>query len=162
MIELTSIEIVLENCECYEFPANDLGEFELKDITTSVERYAMNCVSKNQSVSTVVMEIFSDHSTQKATFDANETIDVFERINNDSDITQICLHYIDGTQETLLVDWDDAEDTYRNVNQTSYINKCGWLYLVISKELTVTDVFPSAAYNDDIESLEMHRELIQG
>lgn len=162
MIEVTSIEIVLENCECYEFPATDLGYFAFNDITTSIGRCAMNMVSKDQYVGNVVMEIFDNHRIQKDSFDTNKDRDIFKRINDDPDITQICLHYIDGTEETLFVDWDDEDDAYHNSNQTSYINKCGWLYLVISKELTAADVFPSAEYNDDIESLELRRELIQG
>lgn len=160
MLELDRIEIVLENCECYEFPATDLGYFTLSDITTCIGRCAMNMVAKDLYVGTVIMEIFNNHRIQKYDFDANQNIDVFKRINDDKDITQICLHYIDGTEETLFVDWGSAE--YTNPNQSSYINTCGWLYLVISKELIVNDVFPSAEYNDDVESLKLRRKLIQG
>ena len=161
MLELTSIEIVLENCECYEFPATDLGSFALNDITTSIGRCAMNMVSKDQCVGNVVMEIFDNHRIQKDDFDANKDIDVFKRIDDDPDITQICLHYIDGTQETLFVDWGNDEE-YKNSNQTSYINDLGSLYVVISSKTSVREVFPMEDYNDDLERLKIHRLLIQG
>lgn len=160
MIEVTSIEIVLENCECYEFPATDLGYFVLSDITTSISRCGMNMVSKDQYVGNVVMEIFDNHRIQKDDFDANKDIDVFKRIDDDPDITQICLHYIDGTQETLFVDW--GMEKYSNSNQTSYINDLGWLYVVVSSKRHVNEVFPLEDYNDDFEGLKTRRLLIQG
>lgn len=160
MLELDSIEIVLENCECYEFPATDLGYFVLSEITTSIGRCGMNVVSKDQYVGNVVMEIFDNHRIQKDDFDANKDIDVFKRIHDDPDITQLCLHYIDGTQETLFVEW--RLEKYNNSNQTSYINDLGWLYLVISSKKDVYEEFPMEDYNDDLEGLKTRRLLIQG
>lgn len=161
MIDVKSIDIVLENCEVYTFLKEDIGYFELSDIREEIFRCASNAISKHKTAHCVNIELFNNHRLQPITFNENEKTDVFKRIFEGNDITQIHIRYEDKTKEFYLVDYNELNEALGapNKNQKSYISDLGNLYIVISAKEQLEDVFNKEEINDK-EVVEYHKEMI--
>ena len=161
MNNVKSIDIVLENCEVYTFPKEDIGYFEISDIREKIFRCACNAISKYKTAYCVNIEIFDTNRLQEDCIDSNVVADVFARIANHNDITQIHIHYEDDTEEQYLVDYNELNEALGapNKNQKSYISDLGNLYLVISEKEKLEDVFNKEAINDK-DVVNFHREMI--
>lgn len=161
MSSVKSIDIVLENCEVYTFPKEDIGYIELSDIREEIIRCACNSINKYKTIHCVNMELFDTHRRQEYCFDSNVVADVFERIAEGNDITQIHVKYEDDTEECYLVDYNELNEALGAPNkyQQSYISDLGNLYIVINEKEQIEDVFSKEEINDK-EVLEYHREMI--
>lgn len=161
MNNVKSIDIVLENCEVYTFPKEDIGYFEISDIREKIFRCACNAVSKYKTAYCVDIELFDTNRFQTTTFDENNKTDTFKRILEGNDITQIHISYEDDTEEQYLVDYIDLSEALGapNENQKSYISELGNLYVVISEKEQFEDVFNKEEINDK-EVVDFHREMI--
>lgn len=150
MNNVKSIDIVFENCEAYTFPKEDIGYFEISDIREAIFRCACNAISKYKTAYCVNIEIFDTNRLQEDCIDSNVVADVFARIANHNDITQIHIHYEDGTEEQYLVDYNELNEALGapNKNQKSYISDLGNLYIVISEKEKLEDVFNKEEINN--------------
>lgn len=156
------VEFVFENCESFEIESKYFGGFQMDNITTSIARIACNSISKMQTVHTVVFEIFGEANVQYSAFGGAEKEYKLHRISEWNDITQLTLHYDDGTKENFFVDYDDGGNDglgAENKNQKSYISAPGNLYLVIEKDKDVFDYFDKDEVNNE-ESVESIRRMI--
>lgn len=161
MNNVKSIDIVLENCEVYTFPKEDIGYFEISDIREEIFRCACNAINKYKTAYCVNIEIFDTHRFQTITFDENNKTDTFERILEGNDITQIHIHYENDTEEQYLVDYNELNEALGapNKNQKSYISDLGNLYVVISEKEKLEDVFNKEEINNK-DVVNFHREMI--
>lgn len=161
MNSVKSIDIVLENCEVYTFPTEDIGYFEMSDIREEICRLACNSIEKDKTVHCLKMEIFDTHRLQEDYFDINVVADVFKRIAEHNDITQIYINYEDGTEEQYLVEYNELTEALGapNKNQKSYISELGNLYVVIDKDITIEDVFNMKEINNE-EAVKFDREMV--
>ena len=161
MNNVKSIDIVFENCEEYTFPKEDIGYFEISDIREKIFRCACNAISKYKTAYCVNIELFDTNRFQEDCIDRNVVADVFARIANHNDITQIHIHYKDGTEEQYLVDYNELNVALDapNKNQKSYISDLGNLYVVISEKEKLEDVFNKEEINDK-DVVDFHREMI--
>jgi len=141
MNQIKSIELCLENCEVLKFEADQIGRFEVKNIKNEISRIALNSISKLSTCEEFIIQISSKANISESylTTWSNNNVLPFERINNGRDIVSVTINYEDGNKENIYVDWDG---TYcENYLQSSYINKAGDLYIVVSKNKNVKDVF---------------------
>lgn len=161
MNNVKSIDIVFENCEVYTFPKEDIGYFEISDIREKISRCACNAIDKYKTTYCVNIEIFDTNRLQEDCIDSNVVADVFARIVNHNDITQIHIHYEDDTEEQYLVDYNELNEALGapNKNQKSYISDLGNLYIVISEKEKLEDVFNKEEINDK-DVVDFHREMI--
>lgn len=160
MSTVKSIDIVLENCESYTFPKEDIGYFELSDIKEEISRCACNAICKNKIAYCVSIELFDTNRMQQHSFKTEEEqTDVFKRILEGNDITQIYIRYEDDTEECYLVDYNELNEALGAPNeyQKSYISELGNLYVVISEK--EQDVFSKEEINDE-DVVSFHREMI--
>jgi hypothetical protein len=111
---------------------------------------------------TIALEIFSEANVEYNPFGSLETNKKFDRITSWRDITSIILYYDDVKEESYYVDYIDEHEGAlgtENVNQKSYINSLGNLYLVIASDKNIADFFDT----DEIEckdSLDFSKTMI--
>ena len=153
MTDVKSIEFGFENCECFTIDAKYFGTLELMDFQTQIRRNACNSISKTNFVNTVAMEIFSEGNGDYHPFGIeNEAMKFFDRLQEYNDIVDLTITYSDDTVESYYVDYDEGEDDSLgapNINQHSYMNKFGDLYIVISKDKNIFDFFDEEMINDE-------------
>jgi len=160
MNSVKSIDIILENCEVYTFPKEDIGYFELSDIREEIFRCAINVINKYKTAHCVNIELFNTNRFQTNIFDEDDKTDTFKRIFEGNDITQVHVKYEDNTEEQFLVDYDELNEALGapNKNQKSYISDLENLYIVISAKEQLEDVFNKEEINDK-EVVDYHREM---
>lgn len=150
--EIEKVEIVLENCEVITVVGKYIGDFSCEDIKHSISRIACNSINESY-----ICKNFSMSIHRSCALNDNEewtmgTIDrkrnPLERINKYRDITSIYIYFSKDQEnpKCIYVKWnDDCE--WSNYYQKSYINRLGDLFIVISKDLKLEDVF-------DLEEIE--------
>jgi hypothetical protein len=161
MKDIKSIEFIFENCECFTIDAKYFGVFEMSDIQTKIGRIAVNSIAKFTCANHVAMEIFSE-ADDKYNFYNEEMASKLERIRKHSDITSICLTYDDETEEIYYVNYKDeteGELGTPNVYQKTYLSKSGNLYLVISENNNIEDVFDMTELNDKT-TMNLNKKMI--
>lgn len=143
MKEVKSIELVLENCEMIEIKREHIGSFNLSNIRRSISRIAANSICDSLSAEDAFIQISSKANTINSysfTWDDNKILP-FDRLTQHKDITAIEIHYEDGSNEYIYVNWGGKSD-YTNLYQTSKINQhTGDLYIAISEKYKVDDYF---------------------
>lgn len=124
MDSVTKIEIVLENCDCITLDPKEVEYLTFDDITidiSSISRYkpvvnAKSFIMKlNEKANRKYDSIFEDSF-------ANHDYDVFNRLHNTGDITQIHLTDIKGEEQMFFINWE-GEQPYINVGQFSVKGK---------------------------------------
>lgn len=153
-MKLKEITFVLENCDEITIDGKHTGIFVVDDIKTSIERVACNAILKMKIPKTFVIEIHKDANVMRNAFGCNELKkqSVFERFLEWQDVTQIEFTLYDAYSEEpenpetekyhFWLDWEDNginEDA--NINQKTYVSKNGHLYLVVSKDKSIEDMF---------------------
>lgn len=138
------IDLVFENCEWVRF-TEGVGHFHLGKFETSVDRVAMNSIRKHTLVKEVAMQISKDAKYERDKNFSDDT-PIFERIIKWNDITHIDIGYVDGSEESYYVDYEEPEGEEDmlgapNINQKSVISDGGNLYIVIHKEKDIKDCF---------------------
>ena len=150
---LNKISLVLENCEVIDIDGKYIGELDVGNIQTSISRIACNSISKMKTCDNLVLSIHRDANiiNKPFGFDSNQT--VFDRLK-DCDITAIDIHYDDvndHSDENIYVPYNEEREgqlgspnTYMTVKK----NKFGDLFLVISEDKTVDDIFQDENINN--------------
>ncbi|MBP2657918.1 MAG: hypothetical protein H6Q69_950 [Firmicutes bacterium] len=133
---ITSLKLILENCESISFPAKCIKSIRVDDIRTNFDYsdgYYSEYIKANQINITIdtqanLIVAYSDG------FPLPERKLPFDRIMRHNDITHIKIAYNDNTTEDISVNWqDDDEGNYdNNINQFTTTNSCGDLWISIS------------------------------
>lgn len=117
---LVRIDIVLENCEEFNIPADCITDFVIKsNVFFSLKSRKVELHSSQirvRSVELVIKDLDEIFPSRVMGFLANSLIK--ERITSEGDITQIHCHYIDGTVVWFHVPWgseDDESNPYQEV-----------------------------------------------
>ena len=155
MNTVKKIELVLENCEVLEFEPKFFYECTLEDIKEKVRRDACNSISKIKSAGLIMLAINKEadriNKPFGAEFENPETI--FERLTKYNDITSICLTFEDGIEERYYVNYDEGDKEGMlgapNINQDSFINEHGHLFLTICADKKLKDLFDEDALKED-------------
>ncbi len=159
---IRSIEFVFENCEFIEFDAKYIGRFSLENITRSIRRIAVNAIKDITEVGDVVIEIFSEGNEDYSCY-GSIPAKKFNRILRHNDITRIVVHYNDGSDGEFFVNYDEGAFEGKlgapNIFQSTVLSSLGNLYIVISNDFSVTEMFDQSS-ND--EQLMYHRKKLHG
>lgn len=131
MKEVSTIELILENCEVISLTPEDIGAFRLVGITEDIARIACNFIGNMKRCSDFFIELLprADRLMQNG-FD--DDISVFERIEKYSDITFVDICYTDGSCDSVWLAWGDDEQC--NDWQHSYRSKNGVLYVYVKQD----------------------------
>lgn len=152
MKSVKTVEIVLENCEEIRLPIYVFGEFSFESFKESISRIANNAICKTVTANEIAIEIFSEANNFKEASILWDKCNIIERLYKYNDITQFNFIYEDGTEECILVDYYSSTDALGapNINQTSFLSDLGNLYIVISKNKTVHEVFGKEINDSDL------------
>ncbi len=163
MLDITKITITYENCEVMDFMPEDFGTFLMADIHEEIHRIALNSIAKQKIAGTVAFEIFGEADTTYDSFGEESKDTKFARIIHWNDITAIDLTYDNGITEEYFVDYkEEIEGALGspNVFQKTYVSGLGNLYIVISKEKNVRDMFPEEK-TEDFEVISFRKKTIR-
>lgn len=163
MENIKYITIDFENCECITFPITVFGECHLDNISTSIDRVAMNAICKSVFARTIALEIFfpeaENEYVEREFF--GEKYTVLQRLTSYRDITHITLTYQDDSKETFAVDYEDevkGQLGSDNKNQKNYVSECGNLYIVIDENKGFKDFFNIDLINNK-ENIEFKKDM---
>lgn len=141
--QVESIELHLENCENISIKKNHIGFLDIKNVSKSIARRALNSVSEEVTSSGFAVEISAKAnvaSSYSVTWEGNET-KPFERIRRQSDIVGVQVQFDNGEEEYILLPWNGESDA-DNSNQKTIINeKTGDLYVVVNEFESLESVF---------------------
>lgn len=155
MKEVKSIALVLENCEVITIAREHIGKFHCKDITSTIARIACNSISKKQYCGEFYLEMHKNADGHYSSFGEESDETVFKRLAYD-DITRIKIIYEDDTVEYYIMPWEDADITgCNNEYQTSYVSKCGNMYICICRDKSIEDMVDF----DSIDNLPVMESL---
>ena len=157
-MKLKEITFVLENCDCITIDGKYIGDFLVEDIRTSIRRIACNAIDKMDIAHTFAIEIHKDANKERCPFGFVEDKELtFDRLISYDDITSIDFELIEDYVEegepiiehyNYFVHWTGESD-YVNDAQKSYISKSGNLYIVISDDKNIEDLFDKESIDDD-------------
>lgn len=150
--EIKKIEIILENCEVITVDGKYIGDFNCNNIEYSINRMGCNYIGETYTCKDFSMSIHKDcglNNKEEWSFGIfDRKSNPLKRINDYKDITSIRIHFTDDKKDAkqIYVKWGGDND-YINEYQESYINKFGDLFIVVSKDLKLEEVF-------DLEEIE--------
>lgn len=140
MSTIKTIELILENCETIDV-TNAVGDFQLNDIHVSVHRIASNCIAKVLLAKNVFIQLYKDGEFNPHLFD--DKLTPIERLKTYRDITSVVVTYVDGTEETYAVDYDEGEEEgllgAENINQQCRETETS-LFILISASQKLEDM----------------------
>ena len=157
------ITIEFENCEYITLPITVFGKCHLGNISTSIDRIAMNAICKTVFAREIALEIFFPEAESEyiASEFFGEKYTILQRLTSYRDITHITLTYQDDSKETFVVDYEDEVEGQLgsdNKNQKNYISECGNLYIVIDVNKGIKDFFNMVLINNK-ENTELKKDL---
>lgn len=131
---LKNLEIVFENCEVFNVPANGIEWLGIEKIThdfiVHVNRYNKGKFTNKGEITsfsnckrvTILLNKTGQRakSNFKEIYKENESCLLKDRLKS-KDITQLEFHFADNTMLNVLVPWEDGESEY--VNKLIKINK---------------------------------------
>lgn len=156
---IKGINLCFENVESVYVPANCIGLFYMDKIYGRIRYADMNKISLSEYCNLVTMEIFQEVNDVKQgyCFLGAEFDDIrytpFERIGRYNDIVCIEICFDDGEKRTYYVDYVEKDENMigaPNINQKTYVSKCGAVYIVIGKDVKIEDYF-------DMKNIENQR-----
>ena len=154
--DIKSIDFTFENCEGFSIEAKHFGYVCIDDIKTRIERIACNAISEMHIACKVYIEIFKEADCDYSCWGMN-MMKKFDRFLQFNDITSLTLEYDDGSTEEIWVDYRGEHNEINDI-QTTKKSSLGNLYIVISAENNVEDVFPDE-YIEDKYCIEMQKEF---
>ena len=163
MENIKSITIEFENCQWITLPITVFGECHLNNISTSINRPAVNAICKTVFAREIALEIFfpeAENKYIKKEFFGDEHT-ILQRLTSYRDITHITLTYENDNEETFAVDYEDEVEGQLgsdNKNQKNYVSECGNLYIVIDAHKEVRDFFNMKLINDK-ENMNWEKDL---
>lgn len=163
MENIKFVTIEFENCECITLPITVFGECHLDNISTSIDRIAMNAICKSIIAREIALEIFFPEAENEyiAIEIFSEKSTILQRFTAYRDITHITLTYQDDSKETFAVDYEDEIEGQLgsdNKNQKNYVSEYGNLYIVIDANKEVNNFFNMKFINDK-ENMELKKDL---
>ena len=165
---LKEIKFVLENCDWITIPGNYIGSFCVTDIKKYIARKAMNYIGEYEVAESFMIEIHSDADRFHKQFGQIQNVGhtKFKRLMDWKDITNIEFEIEDCWDEenttskkySYGVDWHE-DDEFDNRYQKTYLSPSGHLYIVISADKDIFDVFDKEEI-DDADYIEQHFEWL--
>ncbi len=174
MSKLKQITLVLENCDAVTFDGKYIADFEVSNIQKEISRLGCNDIQETTNCKMFFIEISKSAKDIKTAFYENGCgTTAFNRLMEFGDITQLIFtieqeHYEyeneeDFTEEEpkctvttttkdyhFFVDWSDTNYMGENNDyQSSYLSKCGNLYICVSKDHKVEDLINMEEVNDE-------------
>lgn len=155
MSTVKKIELILENCEVLEFEPKFFYECTIEDIKEKVRRNACNSISKIKSARLIMLAINKEADDINKPFgmELEDPDTIFERLTKYNDITSICITFEDGIEERYFVDYDEGDKKgvlgAPNINQDSFINEYGHLFLTICADKKLKDLFNENDLKED-------------
>ena len=107
MKEVKSIEVILENCECIPFSAEQIGAFWCSDVTADIGRIACGSIAKQIRCKELFLHLRSHANEKYNAFGQQSNDTAFKRLLQHNDITSIGITYADGTHEIVFAPWTD-------------------------------------------------------
>ena len=172
-MKLKYITFGFENCDQITIEGKYVGDFVVQDIKTEIKRIACNAIDRIDSVDTFAVEIHKDANKERYQFNQTDYEDwkqmTFDRLNQYHDITSIEFElYDDYATETdnetpctaryfYWVVWSGESDE-TNDAQSNYVSKDGNLYIVISKNKTISDFYDKNEI-DDSSAMDFHFDM---
>ncbi len=147
MKEVKSISLALENCESIPIDRKHVGEFLCNNIASRVLRIACNSIANQQLCDELFVEINKDANVKYSCFGQESEEPAFDRLTKCPDVVGVEIVYEDDSSDYLLVPWNEDND-YANKYQSTYVSKCGHLYLMVSKTRTVQDLLKGQDVDD--------------
>lgn len=172
--KLKQITLVLENCDAVTFNGKYIADFEVSDIQKDISRLGCNSIEETTYCKMFFIEISKSAKDIKTAFcESGFNITAFNRLMEFNDITQLIFtieqeHYEYEHEENFteeepkctvttttkdyhfFVDWSDTDYMRENNDyQSSYLSKCGNLYICISKDHKVEDLINMEEVNDE-------------
>lgn len=163
MENIKFVTIEFENCEYITLPITVFGVCHLGNISTSIDRIAMNAICKSVFAREIALEIFFPEAENEYVVSEffGEKYTILQRLTSYRDITHITFTYQDDSKETFAVDYEDEVEGQLgsdNKNQKNYISECGNLYIVIDANKEVNDFFNIELINDEA-NMEFKKDL---
>lgn len=139
-MDITKIELVLENCEVVSVDAKYIGKIIARNIFPAIENDGYDDIKRSFYCYSFGIELHKDLDKYGVvqSYTPEGLPGVFRRLRNYNDITQVIVHYNDDINETYFVDYGGDEE---NKNQKSYISTAGHLYIKISDMYSLGDMF---------------------
>lgn len=131
-LNLEKVNLVFENCQYITIPAKYIRCLIMTDNYTRLSYSEWNHYNEFKNASVECLQIYSSWLKENHPMFNEDTVDqetnVYDRLENYSDITSIELFWIDDSNSeftsTYYVPWDD-EDEYENKYQQSKEFKLG-------------------------------------
>lgn len=162
MKHLVSVRFVFENVESFEIEAKYFGFFHVGKIGDTIRRIACNAIEKLTYAHEVALEIYSEANVTYFPFgDEEEATTKFGRIMEFDDITSIVLTYDDGSEDDMYTDYDQGDNDELgapNLYQHVLLSDLGNLYIVIGKNMLLSDWFDDEEINND-ELIHFHKRM---
>lgn len=153
--EIKKIELVCENCEVITLEGKHIGDLDIDNIKSSIERIACNSIREINSCDSFSISIHrdADNINRDETWIFGNTDgdrSPLNRLLKYNDITSVCVYFTDKTKlpKDIYVPWND-EDDYSNTYQKAYINNFGDLFIVIDKNKLLEDIFKAEEMNNE-------------
>lgn len=146
-MKLKEITFTLENCECITIDGKHIGNFQVEDIRTCIQRTACNSIDKMDIAHTFAIEIYKDANKLQSEFDKKP---IFDRFTSWNDIVSIQFELFQDCVEEgeepiteyydYYIHWTGDSDQ-ENDSQKIYISDVGNLYIVIADGKNIEDFF---------------------
>lgn len=132
MKKYKTIELCFENCESIRFNSDEIEQFFIGEINTSVHTLRNNIVDEFKRCKYLSIKIKSSGNQKYYPFEQNETVSAlkFERLNICKNIVSVRVIYEDDTETDVYVPWDSV-DEYVNEQQVNTLNDDGSLSIAI-------------------------------
>ena len=165
---LKEITFTFENCDWVTIDGKYVGRFCVDDIHKSIYRVGFNTIEEMDSVDFFTIEIHKNGNIEHYPFGIKEDKEMaFERIVAYNDITSIRFELVADEDDDdpikskkfdYLITWT-GDNEYENDAQKSYISDLGNLYLAISKDKTIDDLYDLQDINN-ANSMGVHFDLL--
>jgi len=150
--QIEKIELLLENCEIITVEGKHIGDLQIENIVYSINRMACNYIAERFMCKSFSMSIHRDcalNTKIETTFGkANEERNPVQRIHDHKDIVSVHIHFSDGIEKHIYLEWD-GESGYENKYQDTYINNFGDLFIVAGMNKKIEDVFDLTKIEDE-------------
>ena len=160
MKDIKYVEFVLENHETMKYNAEDVVHMEINDLYVPKGiLFILTKLMKIKVTKNVVCVLPAKLDKEDKAFGLEyfPSRSDFWRISFYNDITMINLYDERNHRETYFVDYNEGTHyrelgTY-NINQDSFINKHGDLFIVINPYKKIKDLFPAKILNRNLSDL---------
>ncbi|KAF6626970.1 hypothetical protein H6F38_23220 [Paenibacillus sp. EKM208P] len=132
MKKYKTIILGFENCESLSFTSDEIEQFFIGKIYTSIHTLSDNMVDEFRSSKYFSIKIKSSGNQNYYPFEQNESVSVlkFERLNMSKNIVSVRVVYEDDTETDVYVPWDSVNE-YVNEQQVNTLNDDGSLSIEI-------------------------------